>query len=296
MRRSRAERPEAEWDRERAWAHLLENPDGIRYRSRQDLDGTPQLSEIARRYDSLRARASGFRQPDATETDILASLLVIRELREKLEADELQFMKLAREKRITWSRIATASEMSGRQSAERRYLQLSRAYTHPDGRLPHTQSERVEQARDLRSRRAERRWALQHARTIRRIADQLAAIPNLQQRVGRSDEARIISTIHKDGEARKGRKTTETVQLRWPTALKECLREDAPFRTDVSKTEEVASHRSNRREQEADIVHRLLGLITYANYPRNIDLGDLPDLAEAIADLCHTAEAQRWGR
>ncbi|MFJ9483059.1 hypothetical protein ACIRRI_50455 [Streptomyces mirabilis] len=32
-------------------------------------------------------------------------------------------------------------------------------------------------------------------------------------------------------------------------------------------------------------MHRLLGLISYAVNPRNIDLSDLPDLGDAISDL-----------
>jgi hypothetical protein len=41
----------------------------------------------------------------------------------------------------------------------------------------------------------------------------------------------------------------------------------------------------HRQQQEADIVHRLLGLVGYAANPRNIDLSDFPDLARAIVDL-----------
>lgn len=40
-----------------------------------------------------------------------------------------------------------------------------------------------------------------------------------------------------------------------------------------------------RQQQEADLVHRLLALISYAAHTRNSDLTDLPELADAIFDL-----------
>ncbi|WP_157846734.1 hypothetical protein [Streptomyces noursei] len=54
----------------------------------------------------------------------------------------------------------------------------------------------------------------------------------------------------------------------------------------------------HRRQREAGIVHRLLGLTGYAANPRNIGLSDLPDLADAIFDLHNdsqqAAAAHRW--
>jgi hypothetical protein len=45
-----------------------------------------------------------------------------------------------------------------------------------------------------------------------------------------------------------------------------------------------------RQQQEAEIVYRLLGLISYAAEPRNIDLSNLPDLADAVSDLRNDAQ------
>ncbi|MEU0061034.1 hypothetical protein, partial [Streptomyces sp. NPDC006334] len=59
----------------------------------------------------------------------------------------------------------------------------------------------MEYARALRSRRAERQWALSNAARIRRIAAQLAAIADLQQRVDGSHEARIMHAIRNGKEA-----------------------------------------------------------------------------------------------
>ncbi|MFD7020604.1 hypothetical protein [Streptomyces sp. NPDC059928] len=45
---------------------------------------------------------------------------MIRTLHDKPQGDERMLLSLARSKTITWARIATALELSGRQSAERR--------------------------------------------------------------------------------------------------------------------------------------------------------------------------------
>jgi hypothetical protein len=282
-------------NRARAWALLTENTPGARRLPGHDSSSPGRLMDIARAYDRICQRAEGLLQPDATEREILAALLAIRMLREKLDHDELKLTTLARSKRITWARIAEAQELSGRQAAERRHLQLARAYTRPDGTVPATQSERVEYARSLRSRRAEREWALNNAARIRRTAAQLAAIGNLQQRVDNSHEAKIIHAI------RHGAGTPPEPPrqpLVWPNALRACVAEDKHFRTSPpSLTDDGLNDPDDqRRQQEADIVHRLLGLISYAVNPRNIDLTDQPDLAEAILDLCNDAQQAAQGR
>ncbi|WP_157880815.1 hypothetical protein [Streptomyces griseoruber] len=242
--------------------------------------------DIARNYDRICQRAEGTLLPDATEAEVLAALLVIRMLREKLDHDEIKLTSLARAKRITWARIARWKELSGRQAAERRHLQLSRTYTRPDGSVPHTQSERVEQARERRSRRAEREWALQHAQRIRRTAAQLATIDDLQERVDQSPEARIILAVH-----RAGTGSPEPVTLVWPTALQDCVAEDERFRsTPPPPADDPDDATWHRQQQEADIVHRLLGLVSYAANPRHIDLSDLPALADTVRDLHHDSQ------
>ncbi|MEV4443122.1 hypothetical protein AB0K09_29765 [Streptomyces sp. NPDC049577] len=294
------ERPEAERDRDRAWAHLLEFRGGVRRLLGHD--SSRRLVEIARAYDRVCRRAQGILQPDATETDILASLLVIRILREKLDHDELQLISLARTKKITWARIATALEMRSRQSAERRHLQLSRAYLRPDGTLPRTQSERVEHAREHRSRRAERQWALRHAASIRHLAARLTAVEDLQQRADQSAEARIIAAIQQHSREPGTRDPAQPLSLAWPRALKECLAEDEQFRStppapcDGESTEETEELDWRRQQQEADIVHRLLGLISHAAIRRNIDLSDHPDLLGAITALHDECQLQTKGR
>ncbi|MCG7208158.1 hypothetical protein MB828_30855 [Streptomyces arenae] len=247
--------------------------------------------DIARNYDRVCQWAEGILLPDATDADVLAALLVIRMLREKLDHDELKLTSLARTRKITWARIAQWQELSGRQAAERRHLQLSRAYTRPDGTVPRTQSERVEQARERRSRRAEREWARQHAQRIRRIATQLAAVDDLQERVDRSQEARVILAVR----GSEAKDNPEPVPLVWPTALRDCVAEDERFRsapqqpTDGDDPDGPDWH---WQQQEADILHRLLGLVRYAASPRNIDLSDLPSLVDAIRVLHRDSQQQ----
>ncbi|MGW2952755.1 hypothetical protein [Streptomyces eurythermus] len=283
--------PEAEHNRDLAWTLMTQNPMGNR-RLPSRSEGSPgRLLDIARNYDRICQRADGVLQPDATEAEVLAALLVIRMLREKLDHDELKLTALARTKRITWARIAQWQELSGRQAAERRHLQLSRAYTRPDGTVPRTQSERVEQARDRRSRRAEREWARQHAKRIRRVAAQLAAVDDLQERVDRSQEARIMLAI-RDASADD---RPESVSLVWPTALRDCVAEDERFSNSPPQTFDAGDPDNpgwHHQQLEIDILHRLLGLVSYAANPRNIDLTDLPHLADAISDLHHDSQEQ----
>ncbi|MGW2965110.1 hypothetical protein ACWDGI_42625 [Streptomyces sp. NPDC001220] len=276
--------PDFEHNRDQAWARLtLAHSGGRRLPSRSG--GSPgRLMDIARNYDRICQWAEGTLLPDATDADVLAALLVIRMLREKLDHDELKLTSLARTRKITWARIAQWQELSGRQAAERRHLQLSRAYTRPDGTVPRTQSERVEQARERRSRRAEREWARQHAQRIRRIAAQLAAIDDLQERADRSQEARVILAVR----GSEAKDSPEPVLLVWPTALRDCVAEYERFRNAPQQSTDDGDLDGpdwHWQKQEADLLHRLLGLVRYAANQRNIDLSDLPDLADRIRAL-----------
>lgn len=285
-----ARRPEAETDRERAWAHMLETPGGIRRTPFAAYD-EKRLVEIARRYDLTCQRAQGLRLPDASETDILAALPVIRALREKLNTDELMLITLARSRGVTWARIADALEMKSRQSAER-HLQLSQSTTRPDGSQPRTQNERVESARERRSRRAERDWALRNATAIHTIARKLTAILDLQQRANRSHEAALMAApVNRDGTA------PERVDMTWPGALKQCLTEHHRFRAAPqahlsAERQHLGDEKWQLQQQEADILHRMLGLLRYAADPRHLDLSDHPELRERIARLDKDSQIQ----
>jgi hypothetical protein len=291
---SSEQRPEAEVDRERAWSHMLENPGGIRRMATYGPYDHKRLGEVARRYDQICQRALGLLHPGATETDILAALLVIRVLRDKLNTDELMLISLARSQHITWARIAGALEMKNRQSAERRHLQLSQAHPRVDGTLPRTQSERVEDARERRSRRAERDWARRNARTIRATAETLTSIPDLQQRADRSQEATLMAApIRRDGTK------PEPIQMTWPGALKQCLAEHVRFQAApedhlCAERDGLGDEEWQLQQQEVDILHRMLGLLRYAADPRHLDLSDHPELCRKIAQLDY--ESQQHAR
>ncbi|MFD3641516.1 hypothetical protein [Streptomyces griseus] len=282
----RSDRPEAEVDRERAWSHMLETPGGIRRKDPLGLTeyDEKRLLEIARRYDQICRRAQGRIEPQATETDVLAALLVLGTLRDKLLDDELMLITLARTYGVTWTRIADALEMKSRQSAERRHLQLSRS-TRADGTRPRTQNERVEHTRERRRRRAERDWALANAGLIRTAALALTAIPDLQERANRSREGVLMSAPVSENGASQG-----TVDMTWPGALKECLAEHLRFRADPRahpSTDRSApgDEEWDFRQRQANIVHRMLGLLRHAADPRNLDLSDHPELRELVAHL-----------
>ncbi|MER6062399.1 hypothetical protein ABT167_14625 [Streptomyces sp. NPDC001792] len=283
--------PEAEFDSERAWAHLLDHPsNGMRRLRRSGPYGWKSLFEIARRYDQITQRAHDFSGPDVTETDVLAALMVNRALREKLDRDELDLINLARDKKTTWARIAGALGMRNRQSAERRRLQLSRAPHRQGGTPPRTQNDRVEAAREDRGRRAEREWALAHVNRIRAMADALTGIGDLQQRADRSREARIMSAPVSHG--------STSLQMTWPGALRTCIAEHDHFR--ARPWDHVPRDQSDGpledwhiRQYEAHIAHRMLGLLAHAADPRYLDLSDHPRLAAAIQDLCQAFQGLR---
>jgi hypothetical protein len=153
-------------------------------------------------------------------------------------------------------------------------------------------------ARSQRGRRAERHWALENAARIRLAAAQLAAVEDLQQRVDNSREAHIMNALdHSDLSAEK----PTPAPLVWPTALRECVAEAQRLHGTPRPPADDGLHSPSnlRQQQEADIAHRLLGLIGYAANPRNIDLSDLPALADTIreihTDCRHAAQVRRAG-
>lgn len=274
--------PDQAHRRARAWS-LLSGATGTPRLPRLDGASPGELGDVACGYDRVLQRAAGRREPDATDAQVLASLLAIRMLREKLDHDEVELTTLARTKRITWARIAEWQELSGRQTAERRYLQRSRAYLRPDGSAPATQADRVEAVREQRSRRAERAWALEHRVRIRRVAAQLAAVPDLQERADGAEAARTLRALRADAEGPSA--------VAWPQALRAAVAEEERFRTSVDPAVLTGLDAWRHEQQSADLAHRLLGLTLYAADPRHFDLNGHADLLDAVTDL-----QQRAGR
>ncbi|MGA4867212.1 hypothetical protein ACPB9J_31735 [Streptomyces lavendulocolor] len=292
-----ATRSNAEMDREVAWSRLRERRVG----TAAGMPSIPRdgkwLADIATRYDRITKRAREGAGPVVSETEVLAALRVTRTLRSKLDEDELALINLARQKRITWARIAEALEMRNRQSAERRRLQLSRAARRHDGSQPRTQSERVEAAREERGRRAEREWALACVQRIRAFAAGLVTIPDLQQRADRSPEGLMMSAPITY--------PNKPHQMTWPQALKQALEEHDRFRAApwecvaVEQDDDTMIAPGNDpmedwriRQKEAQIAHRMLGLLGHAADPRYVDLSDHPELLKAVRRLCQDFREQ----
>ncbi|MGW5735943.1 type III effector protein [Streptomyces sp. NPDC055261] len=120
--------------------------------------------------------------------DALASLLLLREVREQLAAWEAGLIETARHAGASWADLAQPLGVASRQAAERRYLRQ-----HP-GPTGSTGEQRVQATR--RRRAADRNrtaWARDNAAALRRLAGQVAAVtglpPGARVPLGRLDAA-----------------------------------------------------------------------------------------------------------
>ncbi|MFI6003050.1 hypothetical protein ACIA98_21995 [Streptomyces sp. NPDC051366] len=173
-------RPAAEYDRPSAWLLLTTRqvqPEDKWLGRLAELpnihDSTRQFIEIAEKYDRIARSVEHHALDGVTETELLAALVVIRELREKLQTDEARLLGAARRKKITWARIAAALGLKSRQAAERRHLQLRADLDEVKGK-PLKQAERVAYARALRDRPDEQAWAEQHCARAAELGTELA--------------------------------------------------------------------------------------------------------------------------
>jgi len=193
----------AESDRALAWEHLalLADPENF------DLEG--DFAEVAESLDRLinEAYVSDFGRMSAT--DALAAILVIRQLREDLAKGEAFLIEAARELGATWERVAPALEVGTRQAAERRYTSLKMPFYGE----PKTTRARIEANRNETARtKARRRFVLANAEEIVDVAEQVLALPGLQEAVDRIARA----------EKAAGRPAE--VPARWPARLAAELR------------------------------------------------------------------------
>ncbi|MEV6759183.1 type III effector protein [Streptomyces sp. NPDC051105] len=140
--------------------------------------------------EALRAaRDEALGAPEAHEvgTDqALASLLLLRQVRERLAGWETGLIETARDAGASWADLAHPLGVASRQAAERRYL---RGRPGPAGT---TGEQRVQATRERRA--AERTittWARHNAADLRRIAGQITALTDLP------DAARLpVSQLH----------------------------------------------------------------------------------------------------
>ncbi|WP_051799132.1 hypothetical protein [Streptomyces sp. NRRL S-337] len=227
---------------------------------------------MASKYDQLTRLIENAAADEATETDTLAALLVIRTLRDKLLVDEARLIGAARAKKVTWARIAIALEMRNRQSAERRYLQLRTDIDDVHGE-PLSQSERVDYLRSQRDRRAELVWADQHHDEIMALARRLAAVPDLQERADRSANAASANARAAELATKAGKPAPEPACMPWPGLLAECL----------AAASTIAPRPGQNR------THMLFGLIGHAVDPDYIDLSDHDGIVRDIRQLYRDA-------
>jgi hypothetical protein len=278
-----ARNPDPVVERDSAWARLTES--GIRRHHNGLPPSHRTLYEISRGYDKIVRHAERMLVQEADSDDVLAALRVIRMLRDKLDNDERLLISQARHNKITWQQIADASEMSSRQSAERRHLQLNSAAAKPDGTKARTQSERVEFIREARSRRAEQEWTLQHGASIRKLAAALASLEDLEQRLNRSLESRIVDAVLDSQKLYFDENTPSAVRGAWPAALRSCLADHEDVRTKLAAGPAPDEHWKVQL-QECQLLYRMFGLVAHAASPDKIDLSDQPELAAAVAELC----------
>ncbi|HKS43617.1 MAG TPA: hypothetical protein VJT49_00615 [Amycolatopsis sp.] len=128
---------------------------------------------------------------------ILAALIVLRDLRAELTAWEPSLIAVARRLGVSWAELAPALGVTSRQAAERRYLRLRDAASSDV-----TADERVRATRDQRAGdRAVKVWARENSGSLRRLAGQVSAIPNLpragqvRRALGEDDAAALLPPL-----------------------------------------------------------------------------------------------------
>ncbi|GAO07653.1 hypothetical protein [Streptomyces lydicamycinicus] len=104
----------------------------------------------------------------------LASLLLLREVREELATWETGLVEAARRAGASWADLAAPLGVASRQAAERRYLRQR------PGAAGTTGEQRVQATRNDRAAdRTVTTWARHHTAELRGLAGQILALPNL---------------------------------------------------------------------------------------------------------------------
>ncbi|MEV6028359.1 type III effector protein [Streptomyces sp. NPDC052036] len=115
--------------------------------------------------------------PDAVSPgpeQALASLMLLRQVREQLAGWETGLIETAREAGASWADLAHPLGVASRQAAERRYLRGR------PGAIGATGEQRVTATRQARAaERATATWARANAADLRRLAGQITALAHL---------------------------------------------------------------------------------------------------------------------
>ncbi|MFF0160503.1 type III effector protein [Streptomyces sp. NPDC005263] len=114
-------------------------------------------------------------EPARTSTEqALATLLLLREVRDQLAEWEPGLIEVAREAGANWADLAHPLGVSSRQAAERRYLRVRPG--HPGS----TGEQRVQATRDRRAAdRTVTAWARANAADLRQLVGQITALTDL---------------------------------------------------------------------------------------------------------------------
>ncbi|MGW5047379.1 type III effector protein [Streptomyces griseoluteus] len=134
----------------------------------------------------------------------LASLLLLRQVREQLAGWETGLIETARQAGASWADLAQPLGVASRQAAERRYL---RGRPGPAGT---TGEQRVQATRERRAaERTSATWARRNAADLRRIAGQITALTDLPP-AARTPLSRLHAALAHDDPAELVRPLTDT--------------------------------------------------------------------------------------
>ncbi len=141
-------------------------------------------------YEAVRAAAR--ENADLGTTQVLAALVLLRELRAELAGWEPQLIAAARELGTSWADLAPALGVASRQAAERRYLRLR-----PSDLDGSTGDERVQAERDRRAGdRAVTRWARDNSASLRSLAGHVGEVdPSVHRALSGDDAAELLSPL-----------------------------------------------------------------------------------------------------
>ncbi|MFJ4467320.1 type III effector protein [Streptomyces sp. NPDC089424] len=123
----------------------------------------------------------------------LASLMLLRQVRERLAGWETGLIETARDAGASWADLATPLGVASRQAAERRYL---RGRPGPAGT---TGEQRVTATRQARAAdRCTATWARRNAADLRRLAGQITALTDLPPAARRPLDELHAALAHDD--------------------------------------------------------------------------------------------------
>ncbi|MFI6984013.1 type III effector protein [Embleya sp. NPDC050154] len=160
------------------------------------------LEAIDRAVRTAQDGEAGPPHPDAGPEQALASLLLLREIRERLAGWESGLIENARDAGASWADLAHPLGVASRQAAERRYLRLR------PGPAGTTGEQRVTATRERRAAdRAAGARARDNAADLRRLAGHITALTDLpaasrpsvarlDQALGQDDPAALIDPLN----------------------------------------------------------------------------------------------------